>query len=202
MSPFGAWEGLLGVLQSDLTSLGGCVPLSLSHESQAGNPYLAIPPFLASPPQTNSYSLSLPAIISPELPHAAVPFCSDGAVPQAAEHLLANLVAQSRGYLQPAVLQRRGNVAKFSTFPRNSFLVHQQGGCGPVRVWGLQSCPCPCTWLRRGARPVCSGRCGPCSNPRGQWEPRRSNVRRLDACPMETRLPVTPGLNGCLAFPG
>lgn len=65
-----------------------------------------------------------------------------------------------------------------------------------------ERCLCPCTWLRRGAWPVCSGRCGPCSNPRGQWEPRRSNVRRLDVCPMETRLPVTPGLNGCLAFPG
>lgn len=87
----------------------------------------------------------------------------------------------------------------FSPFPRSSFRVPEQGGGGMVPAGSA---------VRRGGQsavlghgggaglgPVCSGRCSSRSNPWGQWEPRRSNVRRLDARPMETRP------HGCLSLP-
>lgn len=181
------------------------MPLSLSYESQAGNPCPAIPPVLGSPPPDQfSCTLSLPAIISPKCCECCWPVLlrwdsSPGSGACAGKPDGTN---GHGDYLQPGTLQRRGSVARFSPFlpGAHSRCISRVavGRCwcescvcrGGQSAAGVLACGCGV-----GLRPLCSGRCGPRSNPRGQWDLRCSNVRRLDARPMETRL------HGCLSLP-
>lgn len=83
----------------------------------------------------------------------------------------------------------RGDAAGFARLP--GYL----SGVAVGRCWrGSRSAP----WhvaVAQGSGPVCPGRCGPRSNPRGQWQPWRRDARA-----METRLPAAP-LQRPLALP-
>lgn len=117
----------------------------------------------------------LPSLVNPPEVNSPAPLPCLQKFPRGAVHAAA-LSSCSPARWQPAELQPgtasgRRNAARFSLFPA---VCSQRVGHGwPGRAEAARS-------PALGLGPVCSPRCGLHSNPRGQWEPRRSNARRLD----------------------
>lgn len=117
----------------------------------------------------------LPSLVNPPEVNSPAPLPCLQKFPRGAVHAAA-LSSRSPARWQPAELQpgtasRRRNAARFSLFP--AVCSRCVGRGWPGRAEAARS-------PALGLGPVCSPRCGLHSNPRGQWEPRRSNARRLD----------------------